>query len=93
MPAQSMETLYWEKTIPAYILDFLEPPAVIHFSCSVLILLLNAKLKNEGFHKILFSVLCTAATFINSIVVNTVFSSMNGTEIFIYSFIYLFACW
>lgn len=47
VPAQSIETLYWEKTTPAYILDFLEAPAVIHLPSSVLIFLYNAKLKTE----------------------------------------------
>lgn len=47
VPAQSMETLYWEKSSPACILDFLGDSAVIHFPSSVLILPYNAKLKNE----------------------------------------------
>lgn len=87
MPAQRMEALCQDKTIPAYVLDFLGAPAVIHFPSSVLILLFSVKLHNEQFHKMLFCILCTATTSLNSIVV---FSTMNGPGILIYLLIYLF---
>lgn len=91
MPAQSIETLYWEKTIPAYILDFLEAPEVIHFPSSVLIFLYNSKLKNEEFHGMLFSVLFAGTTSLNSTVVNTVFQQWIAQEyLFIFLFVYLF---